>query len=134
MRTYLGIDHHRLGPPPDWRNYRKGWLGLRFDWKSYVRDVELYIRLTHIHHFHMDITDYDNLSTDVGESACSIERTLKNVLEQVQRFARRYDSVAPPDALTKREERWQQILEEHEEELNQCLEEKRSLRKRTGKG
>jgi len=114
MNSYLGIDHHRLGPPPNWRDYRKGLFGLRFDRERYIHDVEMYIQKTHAWHFHIDITDYDELNAEIGESAVALERQLKGALKVVERFARRWDSVKTPeesDAYFKaREERWHRVL------------------------
>lgn len=113
--SYLGINHHRLGPPPNWRDYKKGLFGLRFDKQAYIRDVELYMRLTHLWHFHIDITDYDLQGEVIGEDALSIERILKNALKMIETHARRWDSVRTPDEIaTKNEDielRWQNALD-----------------------
>jgi len=113
MNSYLGIDHHRLGPPPNWRDYRKGLFGLRFDRERYIHDVEMYIQKTHAWHFHIDITDYDNLTNEIGEDACDVERMLNNVLKIIGKHARRWDSVEDPEEsftrLADREDRYENV-------------------------
>lgn len=102
--TYLGINHHRIGSPPNWRDYKapfwKFWQG--FDLDSYVRDVEDYIQRFHIWGFHVDITDYDRLSEEAGERALVIERLLRQTANLIGEQARSWDSVTPPDQVLER--------------------------------
>ena len=104
MKTYLGLDHHRIGPPPNWRDYKaplwKFWRG--FDLDSYIRDVEDYIQRYHAWSFHVDITEYDRKNEEVGERALLIERLLRQTSQIVGDQARAWDMPTPPEKVAER--------------------------------
>jgi len=119
MSSYLDINHHKLGPPPDWRNYRTKYFGLVMDVASYIKDVESYIKQTHAYHFHVDIAEHDDLCEEIGEDAIRAESHLQAAMKILKKHARRWDSVDKVERDERqelRDERWAEC--EREETLN----------------
>lgn len=93
MDRYLGINDHKIGPPPNWRDSRFWTKRIlrkkKFNRMRYILEVEDYIIKAHERHW-SDICKYDEATAECGEQSIFIEKQLLPVFKIVSEWADRY--------------------------------------------